>query len=149
MIRFRSLAAVLAILATAALTSTPASAKRVHHHRAHVIDANGNDGERIVSHPSGCPGRVFCGCGVSVRVFGRPVRELFLASNWGRFPRAIAAAGMVAYRNHHVFYIESMIDGSTAMAYDPNSGGHATRIHPRSISGYRIVNPNGSHMATL
>lgn len=101
----------------------------------------------IVSHPAGCPSRAFCGCGVSVKVFGHPIRELFLASNWFHFPRAMLSAGMVAVRNHHVLYIEQVVSGSTVLAYDPNSGGHQTRVHERNVSGFRIVNPHGSRFA--
>lgn len=102
----------------------------------------------IVSHPAGCPRVAFCGCGVSVRVFGHPVRSLFLASNWFRFPRASPGPGMVAVRNHHVMYIQSVDANGNAVVYDPNSGGHQTRIHTRSLSGYRVVNP-GSRIAAL
>src|SRR6202167_1963757 len=74
----------------------------------------------IVSHPSGCPQTAFCGCGVSVRVFGHPVRDLWLASNWYRFPRTYAHARAVAVSRHHVFYIEQAYGDGTALAYDPN-----------------------------
>lgn len=97
----------------------------------------------IVSHPSGCPSRAFCGCGAAVRVFGSPVRSLWLAANWFKFPRAAPAAGMVAVRNHHVFVLEADLGGGRWQVYDANSGGHATRIHARSIAGYQIVNPHG------
>jgi hypothetical protein len=30
------------------------------------------------------------------------------------------------------------------MAYDANSGGHATRIHARSLRGYTVVNPRAA-----
>lgn len=96
---------------------------------------------QIVRHPSGCPRVAFCGCGVSVKVFGRPVRNLYLAANWRRFPSAKAAPGMVAWRYGHVFYIVKMVKRGVALAYDPNSGGHLTRVHLRSVAGYRVVNP--------
>src|SRR5688500_3899780 len=51
-------------------------------------------GPTIVSHPLGCPSRAFCGCGAAVRVFGAPIRSLWLAANWFKFPRAAPAAGM-------------------------------------------------------
>lgn len=95
----------------------------------------------VVAHPSGCPGRAFCGCGAAVRVFGTPRRDLWLAANWLRFPRAAPAPGMVAARRGHVFVLEQHLGGNTWLAYDANSGGRATRIHPRSIAGYAIVNP--------
>jgi hypothetical protein len=50
---------------------------------------------------------------------------------------------MAAVRRHHVFVLEQHIEGNTWLAYDANSGGHATRLHPRSIAGYVIVNPHG------
>jgi hypothetical protein len=97
----------------------------------------------VVPNVEGCPRIAFCGCSVSVRVFGHPVRSLYPARAYGKFPSGAIAAGNVAYRAHHVFYIESVVDGSTVMAYDPNSGGHLTRIHLVSLHGYRIVNPHG------
>ena len=91
---------------------------------------------RVVSgRPSGCP-RSFCGCGAALRVFGRVVPELNLAANWLRFPRTSPAPGMVAARHGHVFVLEQHVEGDTWMAYDANSGGHATRIHARSLRGY-------------
>lgn len=99
---------------------------------------------QILSHPSGCPRRAFCGCGASVEVFGRPIRNLFLAANWLRFPRAAPAPGMVAARRGHVFVLRRHISGSTWLAYDANSGGRRTRLHARSISGFAIVNPHGA-----
>lgn len=96
---------------------------------------------QILPHPAGCPRRAFCGCGAAVRLFGSPVRSLWLAAAWFRFPRAAPAPGTVAVRRHHVFVLESHLGGSTWLAYDANSGGHATRLHARSIVGYVIVNP--------
>lgn len=101
----------------------------------------------IVSHPSGCPYRAFCGCGTAVHLLGAPVRSLWLASNWSRFPRTAPAPGMAAYRNHHVFAIERVLGNGMVVAYDPNSGGHATRIHVRSLRGYTVVNPHGARYA--
>lgn len=111
--------------------------------------ANVNEGGQIVAHPDGCPSRLFCGCGVSVKVFGKPVRNLFLASNWLKFPRATPSAGMVAARKGHVFYILDYLGGGNALAYDPNSGGRKTRIHVRSLAGYRVVDPHARRVAGL
>ncbi|WP_375160869.1 hypothetical protein [Bradyrhizobium sp. RDT46] len=98
-------------------------------------------GDRVVGgRPAGCPSS-FCGCGASLRVFGRVVPELNLASNWLRFPRAAPAPGMVAARRGHVFVLEQHLGGDMWMAYDANSGGRATRIHARSLRGYTVVNP--------
>lgn len=99
--------------------------------------------DRIVGgRPAGCPSS-FCGCGASLRVFGRIVPELNLASNWLRFPRTSPAPGMVAARRGHVFVLEQHLGGDMWMAYDANSGGRATRIHARSLRGYAVVNPRG------
>lgn len=107
--------------------------------------ARNYESEGLQPHPAGCPGRAFCGCGVSVKVFGHPVRDLYLAANWYRFARARAAAGMVAiFGQHHVAYIITAHGDGTATLYDPNSGGHATRIHRRSIARATIVDPNGN-----
>lgn len=95
----------------------------------------------IVAHPAGCPSRAFCGCGTAVRLLGSPVRSLWLASNWFRFPRAAPAPGMAAVRRGHVFAIEQVLGNGKVLAYDPNSGGHKTRIHVRSLAGYTVVNP--------
>lgn len=98
----------------------------------------------VVAHPAGCPSRAFCGCGAAVRIFGQPVRDLWLAANWFKFPRAAPAPGMAAVRRHHVFVLEAHLGGDVWQVYDANSGGHATRIHARSIAGYAIVNPHGA-----
>ena len=99
------------------------------------------DPGQIVAHPAGCPGRAFCGCGAAVHIFGKPIRALWLAAAWFKFPRAAPAPGMAAVRRHHVFVLERPVSGDVWIAYDANSGGHATRVHARSIRGYTIVNP--------
>ena len=102
----------------------------------------------ILPHPSGCPARAFCGCGASIEVFGRSIRELWLASNWFRFPKAEPAPGRVAVRRHHVFVIREVIKPGLVLAYDANSGGHQTRIHLRSLRGYSVRDPHGSRYAS-
>lgn len=99
--------------------------------------------QAVGGRPAGCP-HSFCGCGASIRVFGRIVPELNLAANWLRFPRTSPAPGMVAARRGHVFVLERHVEGDTWMAYDANSGGHATRIHARSLHGYAVVNPHAA-----
>ncbi len=117
------------------------TAPRGRNSRARGVRYASYGGGQVVGHPAGCPRRLFCGCGASVRVFGRAVRSLYLAANWLRFPRSAPAPGMVAARRGHVFVLEQHLGGSEWLAYDANSGGHATRIHARSIAGYAIVNP--------
>ena len=125
---------LLAVTAIYCLTAcAPAQA---HHYARRVVTAD------VIAHPAGCPRTAFCGCGVSVRVFGRPIRELFLARNWYRYPRAPLAAGNVIVKPHHVQYIES-IEGGTPICYDPNSGGHLTRRHACQLAGGTIVHPGG------
>ena len=106
-------------------------------------------GATILPHPPGCPRTSFCGCGVALRVFGKPVRDLWLAANWFRFPAAVAAAGMVAVRKHHVFFIERVLGDGKVLAYDPNSGHHLTRLHVRSLGGYSVRNPQLASAAAL
>ena len=122
-------------------------AKALHAPRPLDIRSPAQVASQIVSHPSGCPGRAFCGCGVALRVFGHHVRDLWLARNWFRFPRSAPAAGNVAiFRGGgHVAYIEQVHGDGTATLYDPNSGGHQTRVHRRSLAGAVIVNPNGGY----
>ncbi len=104
---------------------------------------------QIVAHPAGCPARAFCGCGAALEVFGRNIRELWLAANWFKFPRAEPAPGMVAVRRHHVFVIREVRAPGLVLAYDPNSGRGLTRIHLRSLRGYVVVNPRaGSRYAS-
>lgn len=98
---------------------------------------------RIVAHPRGCPRRAFCGCGASVERFGRSIRSLWLARNWLKFPRAEPAPGRAAVRSdgHHIVILRRHVRGHVWSVYDANSGGHRTRIHPRSIAGWSIVDP--------
>ena len=136
---------VMALAAAAVLTvSAPAEAK----HRHHRIAPAGYGGQ-VVAHPPGCPWRLFCGCGVSWKVFGRAVVSggLAIAAEWSRFQQTTPAPGMVAYRKGHVFEIESVIDRETVVAYDPNSGGHLTRIHTVSLRGYHVVDPHSQRLA--
>ena len=107
-----------------------------------ILPANALAAE-MLPHPPGCPYRLFCGCGASVKVFGQSVRSLWLARAWFKFPRAMPNSGMVGVRNHHVFVLDRHVSGNTWMVYDYNSGGRKSRYHARSIAGYTIVNPRG------
>ncbi|MFT4120637.1 hypothetical protein [Bradyrhizobium sp.] len=126
---------------SAQLTVTPAGGGATTPTTTTVVNVAG---ERIIGgRPAGCPSS-FCGCGAALHVFGHIVPELNLASNWLRFPRTSPAPGMVAARRGHVFVLEQPLGGDMWMAYDANSGGHATRMHARSVRGYTIVNPRGA-----
>ena len=107
-----------------------------------------SDARVIGGRPFGCP-HAYCGCSASLHVFGRIIPELNLASNWGRkFSPASPAPGMAAYRNHHVFIIESVNGDGTVVAHDGNSGGGLTRLHTVSLAGYRVVDPHSSRYAS-
>jgi hypothetical protein len=117
--------------------------RRATSYRNAMAAVDSSQGQVVGGRPAGCP-HSFCGCGASIRVFGRIVPGLNLASNWLRFPRTSPAPGMVAARRGHVFVLERHVEGDMWMAYDANSGGHATRIHARSLRGYTVVNPRGA-----
>jgi len=101
---------------------------------------------QVVPHPAGCPRRLFCACGVSVKVFGRAIPALFSTAAWLRFPRAAPGPGMVATNHRHAFAILENRGNGRVLAYDANSGGGLTRIHEVSLRGYTIVNPHGGKM---
>ncbi len=122
-------------------TSTQAHPRHRHFLRTTTLLVGEPAGERIVGgRPAGCP-HAFCGCEASLYKFGRIIPELNLASNWRRFPRTTPAPGMAAVRSGHVMILQQQVDGSIWSVHDGNSGGHMTREHLRSISGYIIVDP--------
>jgi hypothetical protein len=110
-----------------------------------VVDTSS---EVIAGRPAGCPAR-FCGCALSLKLFGRIIPRLNLASNWKGFPRAPAAPGMIAARGGHVLELVAHVDGNVWSVWDPNSGGGRTRVHQRSIAGYTVHNPRGAQLAGL
>jgi hypothetical protein len=123
------------------LFSTNAQARHHHYHQLHHRSMTSDQG--VVAHPDGCPRTLFCACGASVRIFGHAIPALFKASTWFKFPRTSPAPGMVAVASHHVWVLESHLEGDTWIGYDANSGGHLTRIHPHRLAGYTVVNPHG------
>lgn len=98
---------------------------------------------QYLPHPAGCPRRAFCGCGAATEVFGAPLRNLWLARAWYKFPRAAPAPQMAAVRPHHVFVLRRHVAGNNWLVADHNSGGRKSRLHVRSIAGFTIVNPHG------
>lgn len=136
-------AAARADAAGAVANAQDRRARRAAHRGASVRLARGGEAE-ILPHPSGCPRRAFCGCGAAVRVFGAPIRALWLAANWFKFPPASPAPGMVSVRRHHVFVIEDVVGPGLVRAYDANSGRGLTRRHVRSLAGYSVRNPRVS-----
>jgi hypothetical protein len=109
----------------------------------HAVQRRSLHRNLIGGRPAGCPPR-FCGCGASLHLFGRIIPALNLAVNWLRFPRAAPAPKMAAARPGHVFVLERHIAGNVWLVHDSNSGGRKTRLHPRSIAGFTIVNPRSS-----
>ncbi len=99
------------------------------------------EGVTYLPHPAGCPRRLFCGCGAAVEFFGKPVRELWLARSWFRFPRTTPAPNTAAVRRGHVFKLVRHVRDDVWLVVDHNSGGHRSRLHERSIRGYVIVDP--------
>lgn len=130
---------ILALISLVVFSSA-AEARHHRHHRHHYARIASSSGS-IVSHPAGCPRSLFCGCGASVEVFGHPVRSLYLASNWFKFPRTNPAPGMVAVRRGHVFVLRQQTGSGGWIVFDANSGKHMTRVHERSLAGFTIVNP--------
>jgi hypothetical protein len=144
------------IIAVACLLFAPVAAEAHprHHYRHHHLTyrhqhlnsmasiAGGIQvSERVIGgRPSGCP-HAFCGCEASLYKFGRIIPELNLAANWRRFPRTAPGPGMAAVRTGHVMILQQHVAGNVWYVHDGNSGGHATREHPRSIAGYSIVDP--------
>ena len=147
---------VIIITALLALSVQAQARPRHHHHYSYrhhsVMDAMASvqgEGRIVGGRPSGCP-HAFCGCEASLYKFGRIIPELNLASNWRRFPRTSPAPGMAAVRSGHVMILQQQVAGNVWVVHDGNSGGHATREHPRSIVGYTIVDPGaGSGMFSV
>lgn len=111
------------------------------------------EGVRYLPHPSGCPARLFCGCGAAYHVFGKPIRSLWLVAEWRRrFPRASASHGMAALTGRrgggHIVILDRQVSGSIWMVYDYNSGGHRSRYLARNIAGSTIVNPQAGRYAS-
>lgn len=122
----------------------PVRRQQWRHDIAHGAGQRTSEVARVIGgRPAGCPTR-FCGCGASIHLFGRIIPALNLAANWLRFPRAAPAPKMVAARRGHVFVLERHIAGNVWLVHDSNSGGRKTRLHPRSIAGFTIVNPRSS-----
>lgn len=117
------------------VASTPIAAAR------NVVSQAGRIATQILPHPAGCPRTLFCGCGAAVEIFGAPLRSLWHTSAWMRMPRAAPAPGMAVVRPGHVFVIRQVLGNNMVLAYDANSGGGKTRLHVRSIAGWRVVNP--------
>jgi hypothetical protein len=131
------------------VSSVQAEAHPYHYRHQHFramassVGDNRSDERTVGARPSGCP-HAFCGCEASLFRFGRIIPRLNLASNWRRFPHSAPAPGMAAVRSGHVMILQQQVAGDIWYVHDGNSGGHVTREHPRSISGYTIVDPSSA-----
>lgn len=112
----------------------------------HLDQHKYNSGRIVGRRPHGCPAR-YCGCAMSLRIFGRIIPKLNLAANWMGFPRTHAAPDVVAVRRHHVMQLLRHVSGDRWLTYDPNSGHGRTRIHVRSVRGCVFVDPKARHFA--
>lgn len=109
--------------------------------------ANAAKAETFLPHPAGCPAKRFCGCGASVEIFGKPIRSLWPSTAWFKFPRSAPGYNKVAVRRGHVFVLKRHLQGNVWLAADFNSGRNRSRLHARSIAGYRIVDPRAVNIA--
>lgn len=99
--------------------------------------------KKQIPHPRGCPKTNFCGCGTAFEIFTVPVRALWVAANWFKFPEAKPAPGMVAVRKGHVFKIEKVLGPKTVLARNHNSKDHKSYLQVMSLAGYSVRNPRG------
>jgi hypothetical protein len=104
--------------------------------------------EVIGSRPQGCP-RAFCGCALSLKLFGKIIPNLNLANNWKRFPKARKAPGMVGAKNGHVLQLKQHVKGNRWLVWTANSCGRRICIQERDIGSYTVVDPFGWTTATL
>ena len=127
---------IAAISVVLALCSNASAAHRFHHYRHHGggysvnLDSSCRSAARM-----GGP----CGCWAAEHFFGSPVRNLWLAANWLRFPRTQAAAGTAAVwpNRHHVAPVIAVNGNGTVTVHD-SWGDHAVRM-----AGLTFVNPHG------
>lgn len=109
------------------------------------VRGRASSGGQMIPHPSGCPRRLFCGCGTAVEFFSAPVRSLWRAAAWLQFPRTSPSAGTaaIAPNRHHVVKVVEHVGGSNFVVIDHNSGRNRSRIHTRNLAGWTFVIPRG------
>jgi hypothetical protein len=125
------------------IAQRPGQAARAARFSRHTHIAH--DATVVGRRPPGCP-HSYCGCGLSLKIFGRIIPRLNLASNWIRyFPREGAPrAGLVAARRGHVMLLMEQVGNREWRVFDPNSGGGLTRVHVRSVAGHVFLNPTAA-----
>lgn len=82
-----------------------------------------------------------CGCWAAEHFFGSPVRELWLARNWLRFPHTSPAAGTAAVwpNGHHVAPVVAVNGDGTVTVAD------SWGTHPVRMARLTFVQPSGGH----
>ncbi len=114
--------------------TTHQSANPSHHGRG-----GWKDGRRFV--PAAVRGAT-AAAEASLHIFGRIIPDAQCREQLAALLKPVPAPGMVAARGGHVFVLERHIRGKHCLVHDSNSGRHRTRIHSRSIAGFKIVNPH-------
>lgn len=80
--------------------------------------------------PSDCP-RAWCGCWLSKEVFGKNIRDLWVAKNWLKFRKTSPAPGTIAVMGRrgggHVGKVLS-VNGSTVTLISGNSTGRRVAV---------------------
>lgn len=117
--------------------------KRVkHERRSRHVAVPAVSPQVVGSRPAPCPRR-YCGCALSLKLFGVVKPALNIAENWKGFPRVDPAPGVIAAIRGHVLEVRRHIAGTLYEVWDPNSGRGLTRIHARDLSRYTFHNPHG------
>lgn len=113
--------------------------------RGNFVTRAVNSVAQMLPHPQGCPRKAFCGCGTAVEFFRSPVRSLWLAAAWLKFPRTSPGPGTaaVAPNRHHVVKVVEHVGGSNFAVIDHNSGRNRSRLHVRNLAGWTFVSPRG------
>ena len=114
---------------------------------APAIGYNEPPGYVVGGRPAGCPVKAWCGCGLAVKIFGKPRRDLWPARAWLKIGRPVAAprTGAIAIFKRgsggHVGLITAVLSPNRIMLWSANDGG-AVRERERStagILGYRYL----------
>jgi len=79
-----------------------------------------------------------CGCWAAEHFFGSPIRELWLAANWLKFPRTSPAPGTAAIwpNHHHVAPVVGVNGDGTVIVRD------SWGTHPVRMAGLTFVSPH-------
>lgn len=89
--------------------------------------------------PRGCP-TAWCGCYLSIHVFGENRRELWLARNWLNFERTSPSIGSVAVfarrGGGHVGKVVGFDENNNPIVH---SGNHSGRIATATYSKHRVI----------